>query len=86
MDILFSGSEYKLKTFPANANLTITGNEQYINSGLLFPKGAEQSGGNTGRLGRCRHWIECSSIRNDALLGTADTPRHCTNKLTSRHC
>jgi plastocyanin len=29
------------KTFPANANLTITGNEQYINSGLLFPKGAE---------------------------------------------
>jgi plastocyanin len=29
------------KTFPAKANFTITGNEQYINSGLLFPKGAE---------------------------------------------
>jgi len=29
------------KTFPANTNFTITGNEQYINSGLLFPKGAE---------------------------------------------
>src|SRR5215467_10298030 len=29
------------KTFPANANFTIKGNEQYINSGLLIPKGAE---------------------------------------------
>jgi plastocyanin len=30
------------KTFPPNGNLTITGNEQYVNSGWLVPKGGEQ--------------------------------------------
>lgn len=29
------------KTFPPNGNLTITGNEQYINSGWLVPKGGQ---------------------------------------------
>ncbi|MGB6673391.1 MAG: plastocyanin/azurin family copper-binding protein, partial [Candidatus Nitrosopolaris sp.] len=30
------------KTFSPNGNLTITGNEQYVNSGWLVPKGGEQ--------------------------------------------
>lgn len=30
------------KTFPPNGNLTITGNEQYVNSGWLVPMGGEQ--------------------------------------------
>jgi plastocyanin len=30
------------KTFPPNGNLTLTGNEQYVNSGWILPKGGEQ--------------------------------------------
>jgi plastocyanin len=30
------------KTFPPNGNLTLTGNEQYLNSGWIVPKGGEQ--------------------------------------------
>jgi plastocyanin len=30
------------KTFPPNGNLTVTGNEQYVNSGWILPKGGEQ--------------------------------------------
>ena len=30
------------KTLPPNGNLTINGNEQYVNSGWLVPKGGEQ--------------------------------------------
>jgi len=30
------------KTFPPNGTLTITGDEQYVNSGWILPKGGEQ--------------------------------------------
>jgi plastocyanin len=30
------------KTFPPNGNLPLTGNEQYVNSGWILPKGGEQ--------------------------------------------
>ncbi len=30
------------KTFPPNGNPTLTGNEQYVNSGWILPKGGEQ--------------------------------------------